>query len=149
MLEVIPKVLHRHKFVQARGRVGAWDHAIIRSRAVPGGAKVKEEVEFRFLSGFLAPLMSALLDQQARASIRSELNNFNTFVEHEMGREQTSEAQDSRLASLVENHRTHPKNLDADGFPRTERAPSGTVLFRTTGTVWDKSFRLQTPDWRT
>ena len=83
VLEVIPNVLHRRKFVQAQGGVGAWGRAIIRFRAVPGGTEVEEEVEFGFLPRFLAPIMSVLMDKQARASIRSELHSFKVFTERE------------------------------------------------------------------
>jgi uncharacterized membrane protein len=106
VLEVIPNVLHSRKFVQARGGMGAWGHAIIRFRAVPGGTEVEEEVEFGFLPGFLAPLMSVLLDRQARASIRSELNSFKTFAERKANPNSTLESS-GRVSASITNLNAH------------------------------------------
>lgn len=81
VLEVIPNKLHRRKFTQAQNGFGAWGVATIHFRAVNGGTEVEEQVEFGFLPRFLAPIMSALLDHQARAAIRSELEVFKVFAE--------------------------------------------------------------------
>jgi uncharacterized membrane protein len=83
VLEVIPNKLHRRKFTQTQGGIGAWGVAAIHFRAIEGGTEVEEEVEFGFLPRFLAPLMSALLDRQARVSIRSELASFKVFAENQ------------------------------------------------------------------
>jgi uncharacterized membrane protein len=81
VLEVIPNKLHRRKFSQAQNGVGAWGMAAIHFRVVGDKTEVEEQVEFGFLPGFLAPLLSALLDRQARSAIRSELEAFKVFAE--------------------------------------------------------------------
>ena len=81
VLEVIPNKLHRRKFTQAQNGIGAWGVAAIHFRVVNDKTEVEEKVEFGFLPGFLAPIMSALLDRQARAAIRSELEAFKVFAE--------------------------------------------------------------------
>jgi uncharacterized membrane protein len=83
VLEVIPNKLHRRKFTQAQNGVGAWGIAAIHFRAIEGGTEVEEQVEFGFLPRFLAAIMSALLDHQARVAIRSELEAFKVFAEKE------------------------------------------------------------------
>jgi uncharacterized protein YndB with AHSA1/START domain len=82
VLEVVPNKLHRRKFTQAQNRVGAWGVAAIHFRAIEGGTEVEEQVEFGFLPSFLAPIMSALLDTQARTAICSELEAFKVFAEN-------------------------------------------------------------------
>jgi uncharacterized membrane protein len=81
VLEVILNKLHRRKFMQAQNGVGAWGVAAIYFRVVDDKTEVEEQVEFGFLPGFLAPILSALLDRQARAAIRSELEAFKIFAE--------------------------------------------------------------------
>ncbi len=81
VLEVLPNKLHRRKFTQAQNGVGAWGLAAIHFRVVNDKTEVEEQVEFGFLPRFLAPMMSALLDRQARAAIRSELEAFKVFAE--------------------------------------------------------------------
>jgi uncharacterized membrane protein len=81
VLEVIPNKLHRRKFTQAQNGVGAWGVAAIHFRVVGDKTEVEEHIEFGFLPRFLAPIMSALLDAQARSAIRSELEAFKLFAE--------------------------------------------------------------------
>ena len=103
VLEVVPNAMHRRKFVQAQGGLGAWGRAVIRFRAVEGGTEVEEEVEYGFLPGFLAPLLSALMDSQARAAIRSELYSFKTFAEREAGKVPNSEAAPASRSASASN----------------------------------------------
>jgi uncharacterized membrane protein len=85
VLEVIPNTLHRRKFTQAQNGVGAWGVAAIHFRVAGDKTEVEEQVEFGFLPRFLAPILSTLLNRQARSAIRSELEAFKVFAEKQHG----------------------------------------------------------------
>ncbi len=83
VLEVIPGELQRRRFVQAHAGTGAWGDARIAFRGVDGGTEITEAVEYGFLPAWLAPILRALTDRQARQAMRRELESFKMFVERE------------------------------------------------------------------
>lgn len=86
VLEVVPNAMHRREFVQAQGGIGAWGKVVVRFRTVQGATEVEETVEYGFQPAFLAPLLSALMDAQARRAMGAELQAFEAFVEREVAK---------------------------------------------------------------
>ncbi len=84
VLEVVPNALHRRKFVQAQGGVGA--HGITTLRFWPVGLEtdLEFETEYGFLPAFLAPVMSALMRTQAERAMRDEIASLVAFIEREV-----------------------------------------------------------------
>jgi uncharacterized protein YndB with AHSA1/START domain len=83
VLEVVPNALHRRKFVQASGGVGAHGITTLRFRPVGVETDLEFETEYGFLPAFLAPVMSALMRTQAERAMRDEIASLVAFIERE------------------------------------------------------------------
>lgn len=83
VLEVVPNALHRRKFVQAQGGVGAHGTTTLRFRPVGVQTDLEFETEYGFLPAFLAPVLSALMRTQAERAMRDEIASLVAFIERE------------------------------------------------------------------
>ena len=86
VLEVVPNVLHRRKFVQAQGGVGVHGITTLRFHPVGNETDLEFVTEYGFLPGVLAPVMSRLLRTQAERTMRHEIASLTAFIEREVGK---------------------------------------------------------------
>jgi Polyketide cyclase / dehydrase and lipid transport len=98
VLEVVPNALHRRKFVQVSGGVGAHGITTLRFRPVGVETDLEFETEYDFLPAFLAPVISALLRTQAERAMRAEIASLAAFIEREVSKVSNLEPGTSRHA---------------------------------------------------
>ncbi len=98
VLEVVPNALHRRKFVQASGGVGAHGITTLRFRPVGVETDLEFETEYGFLPAFLAPVMSVFLKPQAERAMCDEIASLVAFIEREVSNPSNLEPGTSRPA---------------------------------------------------